>query len=147
MKPPTTYAEWASLIDELKSAPLNDDYIAIIYRGKLEFLPGIAERFTHRLTETVNTRLERISANFNQSMLRPSSDERTLVMALKNIQKDFKMLLQLVKMPVLPEKFQDVYIQSIRDEAQKIQSSLENSAKSDRSGKLLTIIRQYSLNV
>jgi hypothetical protein len=147
MKPPTTYAEWATLLTELKSIPLDDDYLSAIYQGKLEFLPGVAERFTTRLTETVNTRLERISTNFNQSIHRTSSDERALVTALRNTQKEFKALIQIVKMPILPEKFQEIYIHSIRDEAKKIQSSLENSAKSDRTGKLSAIIRQYKIHV
>ena len=147
MNPPTTYAEWASLLNELKSTPIHEDTIESIYQGKLEFLPGVAERFTSRLTETVNARLERIIANFNQTLRRPAADERALVTALRTLQKDFKMLLQLVKMPVLPEKFQEIYIRTIRDQAKKIQTSLENSAKSDRSGKLSSIIRQYSINV
>lgn len=147
MKPPTTYAEWATLLTELKSIPINDECISAIYQGKLEFLPGVAERFTTRLTETVNARLEHISTDFNQSIHRNTSDERALITALRNIQKDFKALIQIVKMPVLPEKFQNIYIQSIRDEAQRIQSSLENTAKFDRTGKLLTLIKQYNLHV
>ena len=52
-----------------------------------------------------------------------------------------------IDLPVIPEKDRQKYCQLVIDQANKVQQSLENSAKNDRSGKLASIVRNNKVNV
>ena len=53
---------------------------------------------------------------------------------------------QAVNIQAFPEEHRKQYLQLVIDQANKMQQSLEDSAKRDRSGKMGSIVRNHKVN-
>lgn len=144
--PPHTYAEWASLLDMLKNKTDDVEVLAAMQKGTIEWQTGVAERFAQKLIDTINYRLNASTDKFQKEMMRANGQERNIVMALLALRKELIFLSQAINLPALPEKDRHQYYQLVITQANKIQSSLEDSAKRDRTGKLASIVRNNRVN-
>ncbi len=145
--PPHTYSEWVLLIDKLME---QSDDLSLLYamkQGTLEWQSGVAERFTKRLMSTVNYRMNNAMNKFQNEMAHSYGHEREIVRALLTLRKELKFLLDIVDLPAIPENIRHDLCQLIFNQAENIQMSLEKSAESDRSGKLLNIVRNNRINI
>ena len=139
---PQTYAEWMPLIEILKNKADDDNVLIVMKKGTLVWQSGIAERFSKKLIDAVNFRMNAATDRFQKEMLRSHGEERAIVRALLALRKELGFLSEAVALPVIPEKDREQYRRLVIDQASSIQRSLEDSAKSDRTGKLSSIIRR-----
>lgn len=144
--PPRTYAEWVPVLDLFKSRVDDETTIQAMLQGTIEWQSGVAERFAKRLIDVVNYRMNSAIDKFQKEMNRSNGQERTIVQALLALRKEMSYLSKAINLPALPEKERQHYQQLVIDQANRIQSSLEDSAKNDRSGKLASIIRNNKVN-
>ena len=79
-------------------------------------------------------------------MSRSGGQEGAIVQALLALRKELSFLVKAIDLPVIPEKDRAQYCNLVREQADQIQTSLEDSAKKDRSGKLSSIVRNHKVN-
>ncbi|MBR1757798.1 MAG: hypothetical protein IJ744_03615 [Lachnospiraceae bacterium] len=147
INPPKTYAEWVAVLDALKNKKADDETIlAAMQRGSLQWQSGVAERFSKKLVEAINTRMNTATDRFQKEMGRAGGQERVLVQSLMALRKEFSFLTKAINVPVIPEKDRAQYVRLVLEQADSVQNSLEDSAKRDRTGKLASIIRSNKVN-
>lgn len=144
--PPRTYAEWVPLLDMLKSREDDESVLQAMRQGSIEWQSGVAERFAKKLIDTVNFRMNAASDKFQRDMGRTQGQERAIVQALLSLRKEMRFLAQAIDLPVLPEKDRQHYLRLVVDQAGQMQSSLEESARKDRTGKLASLVRNNRVN-
>lgn len=143
---PHTYSEWVTVLELLRARRQDEEVLEAMKGGSLEWQSGVAERFTKRLLEVVNDRMNAASDRFQKEMGRAGTSEGAIVQALLALRKELGFLVQALTLSVLPEKEHQKYVQLILDQADIIQHSLEESAKGDRSGKLASLVRNHKVN-
>ena len=143
---PHTYAEWVSVLDELKNKTDDEAVLEAMQKGTVEWQTGVAERFAQKLIDTINYRMNSATDKFQKELNRSFGQERNIVIALLSLRKELSFLAKAINLPALPEGDRTHYHQLVVDHANKIQKSLEDSAKADRTGKLASIIRNNRVN-
>jgi tRNA U34 5-carboxymethylaminomethyl modifying enzyme MnmG/GidA len=83
---------------------------------------------------------------FQRDMTNAKGQEGPIVQALLALRKEMAFLTDAINLPAIPEKDRGQYVQLVRAQADKMQQSLEDSAKNDRSGKLASIVRNHKIN-
>lgn len=144
---PHTYAQWLDVLDALKEKRDDGGVLQAMQQGTLEWQSGVAERFTKAYVEAINTRMNASSDRFQLAMSRAGGREQPVVQALLDLRKEMAFLIRVSDVPAIPENQRKQYCQMIKDQADTMQSSLEDSAKKDRSGKLASIVRNHKVNV
>lgn len=144
--PPRTYAEWVAILDKLQTKEDDETVLAAMQQGTVEWQSGVAERFSKKLIDVVNARMNGATDKFQLDLTRSRGQERMIVQALLTLRKELSFLVQVMGIPALPEKDRMQYVQLVRNQADSIQSSLEDSAKKDRTGKLASIVRNHKVN-
>ncbi len=146
MTPPHTYAEWVAVLDMLKNKTDDEAVLQAMKGGTVQWQAGVAERFSKKLIDTVNSRMNAASDKFQKDLNRSAGQERALVQALLSLRKELRFLHEVMNLPALPEKDRQHYCDLVVSHANSIQSSLEDSAKKDRTGKLASILRGNRVN-
>ncbi len=144
--PPHTYSEWVAVLDILKSKTDDDAVLDAMLRGTIEWQSGVAERFAKKLVDVINFRMNAASDKFQKEMGRAYGQERAIVQALLALRKEMLFLSKAINLPAIPEKDRNQYHQLVISQANSMQSSLEDSAKKDRTGKLASIVRNNRVN-
>jgi hypothetical protein len=143
---PHTYSEWVSVLDIFKAKSNDSEVLTAMKNGTVEWQSGVAERFSKRLIDSVNYRMNTASDKFQKEMSRAYGSEGAIVQALLALRKEMSFLVQAIDLPALPEKNRQQYIRLVLDQADNVQKSLEDSAQKDRSGKLSSIVRNHKVN-
>lgn len=143
---PHTYSEWVSVLDIFKAKSNDSEVLTAMKNGTVEWQSGVAERFSKRLIDSVNYRMNAASDKFQKEMSRAYGSEGAIVQALLALRKELSFLVQAINLPALPEKNRQQYIRLVLDQADNVQKALEDSAKKDRSGKLSSIVRNHKVN-
>lgn len=146
IEPPKTYFDWVTVLDMLKAKSDDEIVLSAMQRGTIEWQPGVAERFTRKLIDVINYRMNAATDKFQKEMSRSNGQERAIVQALLALRKEFCFLSKAINLPAIPEKDRKQYYQLVISQADSVQSSLEDSAKKDRSGKLASIVRNNKVN-
>lgn len=143
---PHTYAEWTKLFDLLKNRTDDEEVLNAMTQGTLEWQTGVAERFAKKLIDTINFRMNSATDRFQKEIGRARGEERVVVQALLALRKEMAFLVKAIDLPVIPEKDRGQYRKLVIEQADKMQESLEDTAKKDRSGKLASIVRNHRVN-
>lgn len=144
--PPKTYSEWVAVLDMLKAKSDDEAVLSAMQTGTIEWQSGVAERFAKKLIDVINYRMNSATDRFQKEMSRSNGQERAIVQALLALRKELCFLSKAINLPAIPEKDRQQYYQLIISQANSVQSSLEDSAKKDRSGKLASIVRNNRIN-
>lgn len=144
--PPTTYAQWVTVLDILKAKEDDREVLDAMLKGTLEWQTGVADRFARKLVDVINFRMNAASDKFQKDMSRAYGQESAIVQALISLRKEMSFLAKAIDLPVIPEKDRKQYRQLVIEQADNMQRSLEDSAKHDRTGKLSSIIRNNRVN-
>lgn len=105
-----------------------------------------AESFSKKLIDVVNYRMNGATDKFQKEISRSQGQEREIVQSLLALRKELSFLSKVIDLPALPDRERQRNYQLVIRRANCIQSSLENSAKKDRSGKLASIVRNNRAN-
>ncbi len=146
MTPPRTYSEWVTVLDMLKSKTDDEVVLQAMKAGSIPWQAGVAERFSKKLIDTVNSRMDAASDKFQKELNRSAGQERALVQALLSLRKELRFLRDVMDLPALPEGDRHHYCDLVVSHANSIQNSLEDSARKDRTGKLASILRGNRVN-
>lgn len=144
---PHTYSEWVQVLNILKDKSNDAEVLAAMRSGTIQWQSGVAERFAKRLMDTVNYRINTASDKFQKDLNRAHNQERAVVQALLGLRRELAFLAEAINLPVLPDKDRQQYVQLVISQADRIQNSLEESAKRDRSGKMSNIVKNHRVNL
>lgn len=143
---PHTYSEWVTVLTVLKNKTDDEEVIKKMKAGTVEWQSGVAERFSKRLIDAVNTRMNAASDKFQIDLSRAHGQEGAIVQAILALRKEMAFLADAINLPALPDKERQYYLNLVLEQANNMQKSLEDSAKHDRSGKLSSIVRNHKVN-
>lgn len=146
ISPPHTYSEWVQVLDILKDKTDDEAVLDAMLKGTIEWQTGVAERFAKKLIDVINFRMNNASDKFQKEMTRSNGQERLIVQSLLALRKEMSFLSKAINLPAIPEKDRNQYYQLVINQANKMQSSLEDSAKHDRTGKLASLVRNNRVN-
>lgn len=143
-RPPRTYAEWSACLDALAQGSQDEACLTIMRQGELAWSGGVATLFSQRMADEFNARLNRCSEFLNRD-LRIRMDENLVVRAILNARKQLYFLHRLASVESFPDTLRVHLVSEVRRFAERAQQSLENSAESDRSGRLKVLLRNNHL--
>lgn len=143
---PHTYSEWAKVIDIFKDKENDSEVLIAMKSGTLEWQSGVADRFSQRMIDAVNLRMNNASDKFQKGLNNARGAEGAIVQAMLAVRKEMSFLAQAVNIPAFPDEQRKQYMQLVIDQANQMQQSLEDSAKRDRSGKMASIVRNHKIN-
>jgi hypothetical protein len=146
MNAPHSYAEWSKILGFFKEKNMDSDILVAMKQGSIEWQAGVAERFSKKLIKAVNARMNMASEKFQKDMDRSQGKESAIIQAILALRKEMLFILEAVDLPALPEKERKHYKNLVLEQLDAMQKSLENSAKTDRSGKMSSIVRGHKLN-
>ena len=65
---PRTYSEWRQLFDMIKKRTNDAEVLQAMRSGTIEWQSGIADRFSQKLVDAINFRMNKAGANFQKTM-------------------------------------------------------------------------------
>jgi len=145
MKPPTTYAEWSTCLDRLIANELQASDLPLLDKGEIVWTKGSAERYAKRFSDAYDESLKQCAARLQKKLSFGMGDELSVVKALASVKRTLTFLYQVSLSEPIPEEVRSHLQSKIDGYAKRTQSSLENSAKSDRSGQAAYLMRNNSL--
>ena len=146
IEPPSTYSEWVDVLNMLKNKTDDEEVVIAMKNGTINWQSGVAERFLKKMIEVVNYRMNLASDKFQRDLSRARGEERVIIQALLSLRKEMSFIFHAVDIPALPEREREQYKNLVIEQADNMQSSLEDSAKKDRTGKLSVMIRNHKVN-
>lgn len=144
MKAPTSYFEWSACIEALETGLNDEQVIQAMAQGNLSWTSGVANLFSERIGVAFNTRLQRCADRMTRD-LSHGSDETSLVRALLDTRRSLSLLHRAAGIPAFPQMLREHLHTEVKRYAERAQRSLEDSAKHDRSGRLVSLIRHNNL--
>jgi hypothetical protein len=139
--PPRTYAAWAALLDRFAAG--DDEVVAALEAGSLEWTGGVAERFTRRVVDALEARMQAWHAALSRDLAGARGDPQRVGQALVAARPRIASLFRVAALGVLPENVR----KHLGDELARLlataQSSLEGSVA--RHPGALALVRRHSL--
>jgi hypothetical protein len=144
---PRQYAEWAAALDRFAAG--DDDAVAAMEHGTLDWTAVVAERFTQRLHDAFFARLTDAQRRLGRDVDGARGDEVRLAQALVGIRHVLAPLVRVARLAALPESVRTHLHGELTRMADSMQQSLESSARADRrSGeRLLAVVRRNPIRV
>jgi hypothetical protein len=146
MKPPTAYSEWVACLDVLASESQDDEVLYAMENGTLEWTSGVAERLTTRLYETADRRLTRAADLLQRDLNRAGGVSADIVRAILGGRRRIALVMRIASLPALPDYAREHLTAVVGGYAEKAQQSMEATARQDRSGKALSLLRSNSIS-
>ena len=146
MNKPQAYAEWVNVLTVFKNKDDDETVLKMMKSGTIEWQYGVAERFSTKLIDAVNYRMNVASDKFQNDLLKSQGYEGAIIQAILSLRKEMTFLAEAINLPVIPDKERQHYLNLVIEQANSMQKSLEESAKQDRSGKMSSIIRNHKIN-
>ena len=143
---PNTYSEWVTVLTDFKNKKNDEDVLRAMKAGSIQWQSGVAERFSRKLIEAVNFRMNAASDKFQKDLARSHGQEGAIVQAILSLRKEMAFLANAIDLPALPDDERKHYLALVIEQADNMQKSLEDSAKNDRSGRMSSIVRNHRVN-
>ena len=107
---PHTYAEWARILDLFQSKSNDETVLKAMQQGTIEWQTGVAERFSRRLIDAVNFRMNAATDKFQRDLSRAHGQESAVIQALLALRKELSFLAKAINLPALPAKDRNHYL-------------------------------------
>lgn len=141
---PRSYAQWSACLDRLAEGTQDEACLDAMRAGDLNAAGGVMTLFSKRLADEFNARLTRCSEHLTRD-LRIGGQESLVVRAILNARKRLAFLHRLAQVEIFPATLRTHLTDEVRKFAQRAQQSLEDSARADRTGRLLVLLRNNPL--
>lgn len=139
--PPTTYAAWQDLLDRFRAG--DDSVIAALEGGRIEWSPGMAERWTFRMNEVLGDRLRALSAQLQRDLDRARGDRHGIESALVRAGLGVDPLARFCRLSCAPAEVRSHLLGELERWSQQTRTSLESTLIRERGdqGVLLRSVR------
>ena len=146
MVSPSNYGEWCKLFDEMEKAARDDAYVATVSHGSISWTSGVAERFVQSASNMMRNRINKAQDVYQSQMKNSMGSETCIARALQVLTKEYRYLYQFACALPIPDEYRSKMAALVQDQADQTFNSLMDSAKSDRTGKLASIVRSAGVN-
>lgn len=139
---PKNYAEWCKVFDEIDRWEIGHSDINldnVLAQGKMKWVSGVAERFTNRLLDLINSRFSKLNKFYDDrcsKYLNSFEFSKTLI----SFRKELLFLMRLTEISFLPDDLKQKLQDNILEFAHNAQQDLEDGAKGDLSGEMQRIV-------
>lgn len=148
MKPLTTYAQWCECLKALETCPRDDlDLLEKMKAGSISWTSGVAECFGKRVYQTLNARLQKAQGEFNRKENGMVLGSAAHVAHLLTLRKEFDFLFEVIQSLPIPQAERHQLEKDMTEHANQTQSNLEASAKRDRTGYSLSVVKNHAVNL
>jgi hypothetical protein len=139
--PPTIYAAWQDLLDRFRAG--DDGVIGALESGRIEWSPGVAERWTSRMNEVLGDRLRALSAQLQKDLNRARADRHAIESALVRAGRGLAPLARFCRLPCAPAEVRSHLLGELERWARQTRGSLESNLARQRGdqGVLLRSVR------
>lgn len=142
--PLSSYAQWSSCLDALSKSDNDESCLKRLRAGSLNWTGGVAPMFVERVSHEVQRRLGICSTRLTRD-LQMGAQEVVIVRAIVQARQQLDFVHRLCHLPALPETTRQQLAAEVATFAQRAQSSLQDSAKADRSGRLEVLFKNNPL--
>lgn len=143
-----SYAQWCEVFNKIESWEIghtDSDIINAIDNGTIDWVSGVAERFTNQLLTLINKRFTKLETFYN-ARIKSCYDQFNLSNLLILFRKELVFLKHLASIPAIPKNVSCQIVKEVEDYAENVQKSLLDSSKKDLSGSLKQIILDIKIN-
>lgn len=147
MAAPTTYSEWANLLDKFGDG--DDTALEELSKGSFTVDAGTASRFYSRVEEVYKKRKQNWLDKFQRSFqMQNFKSEDDFEIALRNGKQNLYPLSKFVVLKGLPEDLRKTLKKDIEDFVAEIKKSLKDNVSKISSGreKMLILLNTFGLN-
>ncbi len=139
--PPTTYAGWQDLLDRFRTG--DDGVLVALEGGRIEWSPGMAERWTSRMNEVLADRLRALSSQLQKDLDRARGDRHGIESTLIRAGRGIDPLARFCRLPCAPAEVRSHLLGELERWSRQTRTSLESTLLSERGdqGVLLRSVR------
>ncbi|MEN5209211.1 hypothetical protein ABE493_13930 [Stenotrophomonas terrae] len=141
---PRTYADWSIALERFAQGNDDDAVLLSMAQGQLDWTPGVATLFSERIHAVLDLRVQALSVRLDRSFSY-SRDEVEVVRALLDARRHLGLLHRLACVPALPDVLRKHLLELLEKVAQRMQQSLEDSARRQNAEALLRTLRHHDL--
>ena len=146
MKSPATYGEWCALFDEMVSGVRDDQYIETVRSGSIAWSSGVAERFIRAASDMIAGRINKAQDMYKRQLAGSRGTPAGISTALHTLALEYRYVYRLAKALPIPQEYRDRMAELVRQQADQANKSLLDSAVSDRTGRLASLVRSAGVN-
>lgn len=140
----SSYAQWSNCLEALSKGDDDEACLKRLSAGSLSWTGGVAPMFVERVSQEVQRRLGICSTRLTRD-LQSGGQETVIVRAIVQARQQLDFVHRLCHLPALPETTRQQLAAEVARFAQRAQSSLQDSAKVDRSGRLEVLFKNNPL--
>lgn len=123
--PPTTYAAWQELLDRFRAG--DDGVIAALEGGRIEWSPGMAERWTSRMNEVLADRLRVLSSQLQRDLDRARGNRHGIESALVRAGRGVDPLARFCRLACAPAEVRSHLLGELERWSRQTRMSLESN--------------------
>lgn len=147
MKVPVTFSEWCDLFGNFKNRLYDEEVLEAASQAEFDDTPIVAEMWAEEYLNAINDRLKLAQKRFERDMSHANGSEAEIHRILLSLKKELKFIYKFSQIPCTKESESlentgDIVLTA----AKTIESSISDSAKNDRSGKLSVIVKNIKLS-
>lgn len=144
-QPAMSYRDWSLWFEAFEQAGDDDELLAKARGHNALITAGTADNFTRRAAETMSARLNMVGKML-ESGLQRSRTEGDALRSILNARRSFADLVRFAELPCWPESLQSRLRLLIEHHVAERQKHLLESARSDRSGMLTSMLSKNRLD-
>jgi hypothetical protein len=143
---PSTYASWLDFLDRFQAG--DDLVLPVLEGGTIAWSAGVAQRWTQRVSETLDVRLRALEKQLQRSLDRAAGDLHAVARALGEARRGLAPLARFCALAAMPAEVQAHLRRELERWMEQTQKSLEGQAARHRGdqGLLLATLRACRLD-
>ena len=147
MKIPETFAEWCDIFDDFRNRRCDEEILEAASSAEFDDTAVVAEMWAEEFLNAVNDRIKLAQKRFERDMSHIGNSEADIHRALLSLKRELKYIYSFSVIPctMSSESLKNTG-ELVISAAKTIESSLADSARNDRSGKLSVIVKNIKLS-
>ena len=144
---PQTYAQWVVVLDAFVTMEHDEEVARALAEGRIQWGPGVAECLTKKLNDAAKARVKKLEERYNRDRKHAQGDPVALTKALLSLRRGLANTAAMLESAHgLPAEVTQALGQYVHDSADLMQSSLLDSARSDRTGRSKALLIDTPVN-
>lgn len=145
-KSPSTYSEWAALLDKLKAeTDGGDDILEQMNGGQIAISQGYTERIISRFADLINVRIKFAIDRFQKDMSTTCGHESYIAQAFTAFRKRIAFVYRIAAITPLPESAKKTFQAELKVAVDNINKSIADSAQKIGDSRIRLLISGYCI--
>lgn len=145
MNSPSTYSEWVDVLEAFLDGEREVAALKAMSNGSFQWTSGAAQHLSRRVVDTINQRLQTIQQQLSKELEFAAGQESAIVKALLHARQRLANINELLQIDVFQEQISSSLSENLHETVKQLQSSLEDYAKQEMTGRLRMIVKHNAL--